>query len=206
MSVSLPASAPFAPPDMPQSTYSRPVAAATAASLRVAWMRGREVDQDLLLVRPQESPCRRELRGSPSSRARRTGLPVAHRRHPAILAPPLRQFARVLQGLAVISQAAASRPARSRLRAMPRPIFPRPMTATSRGWRVIISHATPHRDICAGSQSASSGQKITIASTTNMIRWNGIVPYTTSLSLPSQMLWITNRLMPIGGEICPSSM
>ena len=60
--------------------------------------------------------------------------------------------------------------------------------------------------MCCGSQSASSGQKITIASTTNMIRWNGIVPYTTSLSLPSQMLWITNRLMPIGGEICPSSM
>ena len=60
--------------------------------------------------------------------------------------------------------------------------------------------------ICCGSHSASSGQTITMTSTTNMIRWNGIVPYTTSESLPSQMLWITNRLMPIGGEICPSSM
>ena len=31
-------------------------------------------------------------------------------------------------------------------------------------------------DMRAGSHKASSGQKITIASTTNMIRWNGIVP------------------------------
>ena len=33
-----------------------------------------------------------------------------------------------------------------------------------------------HLDMWCGSHSASSGQKITIASTTNMIRWNGIVP------------------------------
>src|SRR4051794_41272207 len=57
--------------------------------------------------------------------------------------------------------------------------------------------------ICCGSHSANSGQKITIANTINMIRWNGMVPYTTSDSLPSQMLWITNRLMPIGGGTRP---
>ena len=33
-----------------------------------------------------------------------------------------------------------------------------------------------------------------------------MVPITTSLSLPFQMLWMTKRLMPIGGEICPISM
>ena len=69
----------------------------------------------------------------------------------------------------------------------------------------LFAVAAPHRDICAGSHSDSSGKAITIARTTNMIRWNGMVPSTTSDSLPSQMLWMTNRLMPIGGEICPSS-
>ncbi len=67
------------------------------------------------------------------------------------------------------------------------------------------SKPAAHRDILVGSHSDNSGQAITIARTTNMIRWKGMVPNTTSASLPSQMLWMTNRLMPIGGEICPSS-
>src|ERR1700682_5655028 len=61
-------------------------------------------------------------------------------------------------------------------------------------------------DMWAGSQRASSGKKTSSPSKTNMRRWNGIVPRMTSDSLPFQMLWMTNRLMPIGGEICPSSM
>ena len=54
-----------------------------------------------------------------------------------------------------------------------------------------------------GSHIAISGNSTSSPSSTNMMRWNGIVPSTTSLSLPFQMLWMTNRLMPIGGEIWP---
>ena len=58
----------------------------------------------------------------------------------------------------------------------------------SRSGPGACSRATTRNEVyfplmCCGSQSASSGQTITIASTTNMIRWNGIVPYTTSRQL-----------------------
>ena len=87
----------------------------------------------------------------------------------------------------------------------------RPRQAAGMGRQIFSSCCAAWRclaqfDIRAGSHSASSGQKMTRPSTMNMIRWNGIVPITTSLSLPSQMLWMTNRLMPIGGEIWPSSI
>src|ERR1700687_4239918 len=55
--------------------------------------------------------------------------------------------------------------------------------------------------ICPGNQSASCGKAVSRNSSTNMMMWNGMVPITTSLSSPSQMLWMTNKLMPIGGEI-----
>ena len=58
----------------------------------------------------------------------------------------------------------------------------------------------------AGSHSARSGHSAGMSSRTNMSRWYGMVPSITSLSSPSQMLWMTNRLMPIGGELRPSSM
>ena len=58
----------------------------------------------------------------------------------------------------------------------------------------------------AGSHSAISGQATSITSSTNISRWNGRVPITTSDSLPREMLWMTNRLMPIGGVIWPISM
>jgi hypothetical protein len=38
-----------------------------------------------------------------------------------------------------------------------------------------------------------------------MVRWNEMVPRITSVSLPSQMLSIKNKLMPIGDDICRSS-
>src|SRR6185437_3450140 len=57
-----------------------------------------------------------------------------------------------------------------------------------------------------GNHIASSGNSTSRPSNTNMMRWNGIVPITTSASLPVQMLWITNKLIPIGGEIWPISM
>lgn len=46
------------------------------------------------------------------------------------------------------------------------------------GWTVM----------CDGSHKASSGRSSNSASRTNMMRWKGMVPLTTSLSLPDQVL------------------
>ena len=58
ISVSVPASAALAPPVMPQSTYSRPVALVMRGKLaRRRGMRCRQIDEHLPLVRLTEQPA-----------------------------------------------------------------------------------------------------------------------------------------------------
>src|SRR5262249_36975852 len=151
MSVSLPASAALAPPVMPQSTYSRPVAAANAASSRVA------VGCDV--VRSMRTWCWCGRLNSPpcSQRTARISVELGTMSSPA-RAPPkasgdLRATAcdrpAACKASPLKSQATARRPARSRFLAMPRPICPRPTTATSRRTDVsLLVMPTPHCDNC----------------------------------------------------------
>jgi hypothetical protein len=51
-----------------------------------------------------------------------------------------------------------------------------------------------YEDMWVGSHKLSSGQTISIINNSSMVRWKGIVPITTSLSFPVQMLHKQQRL------------
>src|SRR5215510_3482580 len=138
ISVSVPASAALAPPVMPQSTYSRPVALASAASSRVVagcdvvrsiriccscgWCSSPSLSQSSARISAEPGTTKITLLTAPKALGGASTTAADRSAHRAS---------------ALQSQAATRRPARSRFLAIPRPICPRPITAVLRSEGVL---------------------------------------------------------------------
>src|SRR5262245_8339635 len=154
ISVSVPASAALAPPVMPQSTYARPVAPASAASSRVA--AGCDVVRSIRICCScgwcsSPSISHRIARISAEPGTTKITLLIAPKALGAASKTAADRSAR--RASALQSQAAARRPARSRFLAMPRPICPRPITA------VLRSEGVSQLSVIAGTSLRHLGRQ-----------------------------------------------